>query len=149
MAFLYSLNSPVTQTTPFLRTSKAPLLDHLPYFTETRSEKNSYILLPILLPSSCYWGWTGKAPKPPLVYKIPTPQGLKDTVIAILPLSSAYLPPHRTIPLPDRCCNFSKFKTSQLHTPSSYCLTSLLPFRAKPLESTVWTWCFFLSFHFL
>lgn len=71
MTFLYPLNSPVTQTTPFLKASEAPLSVRLPCFTETiRAIKKEFLHPPTsTLPSSCYWEWTGKLlskPTPPL-----------------------------------------------------------------------------------
>lgn len=45
----------------------------------------------------------------------------------------------RKIPLAETGCNFSHLKISlKVVFPSSYCITPLLPFRAKPLESTVY-----------
>lgn len=52
----------------------------------------------------------------------------------------------RKIPLAKTGCNFSDLKISlKVIFSSSYCLTSLLPFRAKPLESSLGT-CHFLLF---
>lgn len=132
--FCTPLIPPLTQTTPFL--SFPNLLSQLTLFaslrqqdekrTPTLSYQNSDFLLIL------WMNWQSSYLSQ-LLHWCTRSQLLRNssTLFHIFPLT-------RTIPVTEICCHFSNLKISlELTFPSSYCLTSPLPFKAKPLQSTV------------